>query len=516
MNTHLVYYNWQLITSFYGIVIDHVEEILQDKNNEVTMLTCNRQIKNCFENKLSDPVLCNTCMMVKKIGLKNFSRYGSRFRHVEIGQLISDSRHSQVTFEYRNNKDIKQLEYRDVNIGYGALSSYVSYTRNHEPDCTDPAFRSYFDAMLRSQMELTDVIFLLMEQKRPSDMHVYNGRWADVRPVYDIAKNEGIPVHVLESLNDGKITYYKEVYKNVLPQNISYRTELINAIWEQKETNEEKKLNQARQFFEKRRKAEMVRGVRIYTTQQVSGMLPDGWDSNQQNIVIFNSSEDEFVALGKEYDEFALFENQEEGIKFILQGLKEHPNIHVYLRIHPNLADVTYSYHKRLLKLSETYDNITVIPGNSPISTYTLVDNAEKVLVFTSTVGVEACYWGKPVIMLSGSSYYYLDVGYVPRNKEEVLPLLLSKLEPKKQTGALKFGLFAMSVEHRTTPIRLNPKGISIPGLRFSTLPHLRVFGSALIFRVFWQVWLRFLVPFLQKFSKRQYSSIPTSEAQTV
>lgn len=87
------------------------------------------------------------------------------------------------------------------------------------------------------------------------------------------------------------------------------------------------------------------------------------------------------------------------------------------MRVHPNLKNVHYQYHLLLYDLSLKYPNITVIGADSDISTYDIMDNAEKVIVFGSTMGLESSYWGKPVILLSGSFYYYMNVCYIPKSK---------------------------------------------------------------------------------------------------
>ena len=88
--------------------------------------------------------------------------------------------------------------------------------------------------------------------------------------------------------------------------------------------------------------------------------------------------------------------------------------------------------------------NLTVIPGTDPISTYALMDAAEKIVVFGSTMGVEAAYWGKPVILLAGTWYYYSGVCYVPESIDELKALLFQTLLPKDNKAAIKWGFYRM------------------------------------------------------------------------
>jgi hypothetical protein len=86
--------------------------------------------------------------------------------------------------------------------------------------------------------------------------------------------------------------------------------------------------------------------------------------------------------------------------------------------------------------------NLTIIPPDSQISSYSLLQNCEKVLSFGSTVGIEAVFWGKPSILVG--TMYYKDLGgtYNTNNHKEVIDLILARLEPKDKEPALMYGYF--------------------------------------------------------------------------
>ena len=87
-------------------------------------------------------------------------------------------------------------------------------------------------------------------------------------------------------------------------------------------------------------------------------------------------------------------------------------------------------------------DNFTLIPSDSKISTYALIDNCEKVLTFGSTAGIEATFWGKPSIMAGASMYLHLDAVYRPKTHEELLQMLTAQLKPKSKEDAIKYGYY--------------------------------------------------------------------------
>ena len=167
------------------------------------------------------------------------------------------------------------------------------------------------------------------------------------------------------------------------------------------------------------------------------------------NILIFNSSEDEFASLGEEFEGKSLFESQYVGVKHLISEFKDVEGYHFYLRVHPNLKNVHDKYHTALYDLFEGVSNFTIIPANSPISTYSLIDNCDKVVVFGSTTGPEAVYWGKPTILLSYGAYSYLNICYTPKNTSELRQLILDKSLPAKdKMGAIKYGYYCWNDEN--------------------------------------------------------------------
>jgi hypothetical protein len=124
--------------------------------------------------------------------------------------------------------------------------------------------------------------------------------------------------------------------------------------------------------------------------------------------------------------------------------------------------------------LENEYDNITVIPAWSNASTYTVMENCDKVISFGSTMGIESSYWGKPSILLGPSSYFYDDVAYIPKTKEEILDLLKMDLRPKFNIEILKFGAYILNKDpllEEYSTVNYHSSKINLLGLKFSVSP---------------------------------------------
>lgn len=184
----------------------------------------------------------------------------------------------------------------------------------------------------------------------------------------------------------------------------------------------------------------------IFCPSKVSNsnsLLPNNWNPRKHNIVVFNSSEDEFATIGPDFEKYKLFGSQLEGLIFIKEELKDNPEVQVTLRIHPNLSNIKYKYVSDLYQLRSK--NFNIISADSNVSSYALLENADTVIVFGSTIGIEAVYWKKPTILLGGSMYYKLNCTYTPKTHDQLKSLLIKKLEPMDNIQAIKFGYYRMN-----------------------------------------------------------------------
>ena len=456
-----------------------LNKMLSDKKKgvEVVMAYCDRAMPSCITNIRGSKGICAVCRHMQRQMINN---YISDIQVIAVSDKMFHD--SLSTFIYDDVIDLKKIVYRDVNIGLSLHSYYVTISRRPSGKVS-PAERTYFNQILSSLCKFVDYAYDLVERIKPDMITIYNGRMFENRLFYEIAVKNGIAFESEEvcwRINQPSI---RVEYHGALPLDIQQLTDMAKNLWDSSDRSEEDKTKIGSSFFLNRRNGKPTNDF-IYIDKQVKNLLPDGFDEKQRNFVIFNSSEDEIVSLGGDWDEGNLFESQYEAIKFVVENLPE--NSHLYLRIHPNLKGLNAEYHTNLYKLQN--ECLTIIPPESPVSSYALMDVAEKVLVMGSTMGVESCYWGRPVINLHKSEYYYLDVAYNPQTKEELVHLLSSDLKPKSKVGALLYGYFYMALDERAqtdNEIDFNLHtatfmGKKIPGV----IGYLKLFGSSVLFRI--------------------------------
>jgi hypothetical protein len=130
-------------------------------------------------------------------------------------------------------------------------------------------------------------------------------------------------------------------------------------------------------------------------------------------IGLFTSSQDEFAALGPEWhiqdwtDQWIAFDH-------VLNTL-EPSGFAFYLRIHPNFTTKSHASFVResgqIEELLRKHPNIRVIWHDEQVNSYSLIASTDVVVVWDSTIGLEASGRGVPVWELAASYYdLYTDI----------------------------------------------------------------------------------------------------------
>ena len=471
-----------LIDPQFRVMLEEAERCIE-VGEEVVFAHCNGAAKYCMANWAGDRFRCAKCRILNFLFLRRFQK------RARILRFPHKTEHRRQ-FEFESAEDIKKITYRGVNIGYGAFSTWSLFTRDLFEEIT-PEKRNRMIFLLNQACVYADCAHAILETECPDCVSVYNARLLETRPFFDVARARGVLVRINEVVLDDSIPGKKEFklfyFEGAFPQDIEKNTELLDDLWNRTECTIEQKKAKAEDFFHKRRSGLPTTdtfnpgAATTYLKNQVAGALPSGFDSKKENIAIFNSSEDEYVSIDAKFESYALYKRQYDGICAVLDAVKDNDCYHVYLRIHPNLARVNQPYHTKLYDLPQVYPNLTVIGAMDKCSSYDLMEACSKIVVFGSTMGAEATYWGKPVIQLGSALYSLLDVAYKPKSFAELQNLLTSPLSPKSRSDAIKYGYYLCGRIELATSARHIDMGLFNDG-EFTNIPTWpKIFGSALI-----------------------------------
>lgn len=432
MEKILVFSTWQLTQPPHFETDLEIMENHLEMGDRVYMIGCNAQMPACDTNIRHDLARCLYCVGRRIKGLKMLPD--------DIVPLplfsLTDSDHLTLTSlpsSFKTMDDLRNFRINNHDIGYGALSSLISKLRDPNPDLEKygPLVSNFLVSSLGVYLSLINHFTTYEIDK----VYVFNVRFAITRAVFRACEYK--KVRCITHDRGHNIHHYNLVVNTML-HDIANIRESISRAWES-QTDTRKRSELASQWFLDRAGGK-EQSWKSFVADQDSSQLPADWDPNKINIVIFNSSDDEFAAIGREWDHL-LYKEQMEGISKIIETLSGRDNIRLYLRVHPNLMGVQNEQTTAIKKLYSP--NLTVIPADSPISTYQLVKNASKVVTFGSTVGIEAVYWGIPSILAGQSFYRDLGGTYNPDSHEKLIGLLLDeKLEPGDREAAMKYGYY--------------------------------------------------------------------------
>lgn len=458
-----------------ALCLDEANELASDGNN-VYLLDCDESIGGCYFNRLFEKAQCRTCVLTDR--MQRRKKIDSKINILEAKKLIREFKIdlSFQEFKFSTIEELRAIQYKNVNIGTGFYSSYIDYTRNPEPQINE-VFRKYANRHLSQARIITDLIEAIIYKFEIKKIVFCNGRLSQLKPAHDLAEAFGLDYTSVEIKGQTGDIITKDYRQNTTQHDAKAFLEACERDWTNSKLTEAEKVSLGKSFFENRR-SKKIAGDKIYTLNQQENLMPENWNEKIENIVIFNSSEDEFAALGGDYIRKSIYKTQIEGILDIVNHYKDDPTKHFYLRVHPNLMNIDKPYHTDLYKLR--HKNLTVIPADSPVSTYSLIDNSDKIIVFGSTTGIEGAYAGKPVITLRYAMYYYMDVVYIPKSRLELWTLIdEKKLMPKFNDNVYKFGFEIMSTEgYETKYFNIQYKSVRLLNKNYKVYRFQKILGN--------------------------------------
>ena len=110
------------------------------------------------------------------------------------------------------------------------------------------------------------------------------------------------------------------------------------------------------------------------------------------------------------------------------------PNVKLYVKEHP--------LQRNIGRLTEFYDELLKIPNvkliSRSVSTFKLIDHSIFVVTATGTVGWEALFYSKPVLIFGGTFYQYMKGVFKIKKSEECSKIIQKILNKEVELATLK------------------------------------------------------------------------------
>lgn len=327
-------------------------------------------------------------------------------------------------------------------LGISLVSSLVSITGNSVVNPSDHA--TLVENLATGFGRCYHLVSNLLDTGGYDALIIFNGRFASVKGAVLAASTLAKSIFFHErgcSMNKFSLKSYQ-------PHDRIRFQEDIRENWTKtcKDSNE---LQIARDFFISNRSGK-EQGWTSYKGLMEPGKLAPiiaNAKSRRKNgkvICFFSSSEDEYVSTEGFYESSDFeWKGQDEAFR-VLSRITDKHGYSLLIRIHPHLQQKADADRIKWDELNflDDHGNITIIKSNSAVDSYELIDSCDLVVVYGSTLGIEALHWKKPVVVMSDTLYDEIGASlYKPLTISE-LDSLIGSIDSLSvvQESALPYG----------------------------------------------------------------------------
>lgn len=405
--------------------------------DNLELVSCNITMPSCYLNPTHNLIACAACKARTDHGLKKLFAFDKE--HHPPKKYAKNVTIDDYYFE--NIDQLMELSYNDIDYGRGIASSLISIYRNSNLN-----LRPLEDLVTQwANWCVAFIDFLPSILSQDTDVLMFNGRFFEAYPLKSYCEQNGITYYTHEKGSD----FSKfQLIKNSTVHSLETRDAYMRQLWY--EGPPEKK-EVAIKWFEDKRQAKAATEIN-FTKEQTRGKLPADWNQSKHNIVIFNSSEDEFKSI-KEWNH-DLYSSQNQLVTRLAKSVVQHKHLHFSFRFHPNLARLADDMLAEIR--SAALPNLTIIGPTEKIDSYALLNNADKVLTFGSRMSIEAAFAQIPSITYGKSFYNKLTSLYVPTNFDQLQRLITDKgLLPKEGEDYLMAAYFLLERGQKCTKTKI-------------------------------------------------------------
>jgi hypothetical protein len=403
-----------LLHSSFGLwpLLEYELDIAQrelDAGNKVIFLYCDGGQIACPINSPGPSInfrnkYCKECISRVKKGI-DWLRVGSGELIVEpyditYGNKIEEdikAKLQRIETVYPDQEKIKDIvDIEGVDIFESASSNVMSKLKNstYQLERNWLSIKAFIEIALRAH---SSALYHL-DKWLPDVCYIYNGRMSRYRPMLRLIKDRDIKTFVYEYPMMGGIINYESftlVEDNYSHDLLNFSKQLNKVFIESKLSYQEKLLIGENWHLERLRSSSHDFQV-LMRERQKKDTLPFEWNEEEFNISFFVSSEYEWAGI-PEVIGTRPYKNQNDCIIALAQILPDHSKL--YVRVHPNLKN----NEKNMLNIQ--HKNVVLINPLDSVDTYKLAESSDLVICFGSTVGVEAAFMKRPVIVIGASVY---------------------------------------------------------------------------------------------------------------
>ncbi len=313
-------------------------------------------------------------------------------------------------------------------------SALITYYRTDKPNRRIRRVAKIAGELFREGQQIYSALHFLLTQRDVVSLNVANGRFPAQKMSLLAAEERNVPTVHFEK-GETPSGAYVQPYA---PQNRLMSQGSVDGVLSR--LTKHQIVETADTWIARR--APSTSSTNEFSANWIEAVPEDLLDrpKSQMTVGFFTSSQDEFLFLGPEW-QLHRWESQFQAFDQLITYFEQRGDL-CFLRVHPNLATKDHECFLReradLRLLADKHPNLIVISHDNPISSYALLDVSNAIVVWDSTIGLEASARGIPVWTCAASRYGLVaDIREVFGSEE----LTASKMTPWKVSplGAKKF-----------------------------------------------------------------------------
>lgn len=333
---------------------------------------------------------------VLKLGKIPFPGHDLRERIIKLGAEYLDVEEINIQ---KSLTDLSSNALNDLDIA--TKSALITYFRTDIPDLRKPRIKRTSESLRTEGSKLYWAVRKILETRDFEKLYIPNGRFPNQKMPMLAASELGVKTIHFEK-GESKNSAYLQPYT---PQD---RIASQRAVDEVLDKITEIEIDHLAKDWLKRRSPDS-KSINEFSEGWIDAVDPAFMDAIKGKKVVgfFTSSQDEFMFLGPEWHLHS-WESQFEAFTTLLSFF-ESLGYFCYLRVHPNLATKEHQCFTRerrdILKLTAAHPSLKVIWHDEPANSYQLLKHTDQVVVWDSTIGLEASALGIPVIACATTRY---------------------------------------------------------------------------------------------------------------
>jgi hypothetical protein len=352
----------------------------------------------------------------------------SKFRY-DSSWIKNQIRNFRPIFESLSKiEDFTKLCIGQINPGPALANEFVTLTKSRNANPLQN--REILEDMLHSYLQVYSATQKYIQANSITKIYLFNGRFLHERAAWDAAKSMGIKTVIFET------TRNRLHMRELGFHNRQNNQQLIREHWLSSPLPLDAKKEISDEWFRNMRS-----GGNPFTTNSSNSIaIPTPY------FVYFSNSDDEAVGFWEQWDQG--LGSQIDCVKDLISHFERKKNFKLVIRLHPNLASKPQIDQAEWKDLRES-EFVKVILPLDEVSSYSLIESSQGVITFGSTIGIEAAFMSKPVMVLADCKFDELGFAFKPKNWAQAFEWLTSTITPteleKKRELSRTFGFFVLT-----------------------------------------------------------------------